>query len=109
MGFVLDRDRIPLKPALVSPGEGTSSPLGATILPGGVNFSIFSRDASEVELLLFNRMDDARPARVIHIDPTSNRTYHYWHVFVPGVQPGQLYAYRVHGPCEPASGLRFDP
>jgi glycogen operon protein len=39
----------------------------------------------------------------------SNRTYHYWHVFVPGVRPGQLYAYRVHGPFEPASGLRFDP
>src|SRR5262249_54544744 len=42
------------------------------------------------------------------IDPVSNRTYHYWHVFVSGVQPGQLYAYRVQGPFEPASGLRFD-
>jgi glycogen operon protein len=109
MAFVLDRDQIPDKPALVSPVEGTSSPLGATILFGGVNFSIFSRDASEVELLLFDREDDARPARVIHIDPVCNRTYHYWHVFVPGVQPGQLYAYRVRGPFEPASGLRFDP
>jgi glycogen operon protein len=74
-----------------------------------VNFSIFSRDASGVELLPFDRKDDARPARVIHIDPVSNRTYHYWHVFVPGVQPGQLYAYRVQGPFEPAGGLRFDP
>jgi isoamylase len=111
MAVVLDRNRIPREPALASrvEGEGRSSPLGATILPGGVNFSIFSRDASRVELLLFDRKDDARPARVIHIDPESNRTYHYWHVFVPGVQPGQLYAYRVHGPFEPASGLRFDP
>jgi glycogen operon protein len=93
MAFVLDSNRIPLEPAPAGPVEcaGRSSPLGATIFPGGVNFSIFSRDASGVELLLFDRKDDARPGRVIHIDPVSNRTYHYWHVFVPGVQPGQLY------------------
>src|SRR5215471_13751031 len=62
MAFVLDSNRIPLAPASASPVEGASSPLGATIRPGGVNFSIFSRDASEVELLLFDRKDDARPA-----------------------------------------------
>ena len=50
-----------------------------------------------------------RPSRVIRIDPATNRTYHYWHVFVPGVRPGQLYGYRVDGPSDPASGLRFDP
>ena len=77
---------------------GQSSPLGATVLDGGVNFSVFSRNGSGVELLLFDREDDARPARVIRIDPAANRTYHYWHVFVPGVQPGQIYGYRVHGP-----------
>jgi isoamylase len=87
---------------------GRSSPLGATIVPGGVNFSIFSRNASGVELLLFDREDDSRPARVIPIDPAANRTYHYWHVFVPGVQPGQLYGYRVQGPFDPPSGMRFD-
>jgi isoamylase len=87
---------------------GRSSPLGATIYPGGANFSLFSRGASEVELLLFDREDDARPARVIPFDPVTNRTYHYWHVFVPGVQPGQLYGYRVHGPSDPANGMRFD-
>ncbi len=88
---------------------GQSSPLGATVLDGGVNFSVFSRNGSGVELLLFDREDDARPARVIRIDPAGNRTYHYWHVFVPGVQPGQIYAYRVQGPSDPASGMRFDP
>jgi isoamylase len=87
---------------------GRSSPLGATVLPGGVNFSVFSRNASGVELLLFDREDDAQPARVITIDPAANRTYHYWHVFVPDVRPGQLYAYRVHGPFDPANGMRFD-
>src|SRR5271167_3005832 len=90
-------------------GTGRSHPLGATSLPAGVNFSVFSRNASALELLLFDREDDSRPARVIPIDPAANRTYHYWHVFVPGVQPGQLYAYRVHGPSDPAHGLRFDP
>src|SRR3989442_7123343 len=88
---------------------GHSSPLGATIVPGGVNFSIFSRNASGMELLLFDREDDALPSRVIPIDPAANRAYHYWHVFVPGVQPGQLYAYRVQGLYDPAKGLRFDP
>ena len=38
-----------------------------------------------------------------------NRTYHYWHVFVPGIQPGQIYGYRAFGPFEPSEGLRFDP
>jgi len=88
---------------------GQSSPLGATIRANGVNFSVYSRNASSIELLLFDREDDAKPARVIRIDPVSNRTYHYWHVFVPGAQAGQIYAYRVHGPFDPAKGLRFDP
>ena len=54
-------------------------------------------------------MDDARPSRVIPIDPLENRTYHYWHVFVPGVEPGQIYGFRACGPFEPAQGLWFDP
>src|SRR5215469_15991608 len=74
---------------------GRSSPLGATVVPGGVNFSVFSRNASGVQLLFFDREDDARPTRVITIDPGTNRTYHYWHVFVAGALPGQLYGYRV--------------
>ncbi|HWC00139.1 MAG TPA: glycogen debranching protein GlgX, partial [Bryobacteraceae bacterium] len=88
---------------------GKSHPLGATLFPGGANFSIFSRDATGVDLLLFDREDDARPARVIPIDPVTNRTYHYWHVYVPGAQAGQIYGYRVHGPFDPPKGLRFDP
>ncbi|HUK53414.1 MAG TPA: glycogen debranching protein GlgX [Candidatus Binatia bacterium] len=88
---------------------GQSSPLGATVVAGGANFSVFSRDASRIELLFFDREDDPRPARVLPLDPVRNRTYHYWHVFVPGVQPGQLYGYRAHGPWESSNGLRFDP
>jgi glycogen operon protein len=62
-----------------------------------------------VELLLFEHEDDLRPARVIRIDPVTNRTYHYWHTFVLGVGPGQIYGYRVEGPSDPDSGMRFDP
>jgi glycogen operon protein len=88
---------------------GRASPLGATVVDGGVNFSLFSRSATGVELLLFDRDDDATPARVVRIAPETNRTYHYWHAFVPGVRPGQLYGYRVEGPSAPERGLRFDP
>jgi len=92
----------------ISREAGESAPLGATPSDGGVNFSIFSRDATQVELLLFDREDDVRPARVIHLDPVAHRTYHYWHVFVPGLKPGQIYAYRVGGPFDPTNGLRFN-
>jgi isoamylase len=89
--------------------RGRSYPLGATILPGGVNFSVFSRGASAVELLLFEREDDSHPTRVIPLDAPTNRTDHYWHVFVPGVRSGQIYGYRIHGPWDPSMGMRFDP
>ena len=101
---------IPLSPVCPSvENAGRSAPIGATVVAGGVNFSIFSRYATAVELLFFDRDDDARPARVIPFDSAANRTYHYWHAFVPGAQPGQLYGYRVYGPFDPPRGLRFDP
>ena len=48
-------------------------------------------------------------ARVIALDPWQNRTFHYWHVFVPGLVPGQLYGFRVSGPFAPERGLSYDP
>src|SRR5438270_1666317 len=84
---------------------GRSSPLGATLVDGGVNFSLFSRTASGVELLLFDREEEATPARLMRMDPVTNHTYHYWHVFVPDVRPGQIYGYRVDGPAVPERGL----
>jgi isoamylase len=88
---------------------GHSFPLGATIADGGVNFSLFSRSATGVELLFFESESDSQPERKISIDGAGGRTYHYWHVFVPGVELGQIYGYRVYGPWEPARGMRFDP
>ncbi len=93
----------------ISETTGHSSPLGATVSEAGVNFCVYSRGASGMELLLFDRAEDPKPARVVHIDPYANRTYHYWHVFVPGAQAGQIYGYRVYGPLDPERGWRFDP
>jgi glycogen operon protein len=89
---------------------GQSFPLGAATFdnPDGVNFSLFSKNATAVELLFFEHEDDARPSRVIHLDPERNKTFYYWHVLVRGVRPGQLYGYRVHGPNAPEQGNRFD-
>jgi glycogen operon protein len=87
---------------------GSPSPLGATVEADGVNFSLYSRDAFGMELLFFEREDDEQPSQVISLDPFANRTYHYWHVFVPGLKAGQIYGYRVHGPVNPSAGMRFD-
>ena len=89
--------------------RGKSFPLGVTLVPGGANFSLFAKHSAAAQLLLFDDVDAATPSRVIDLDPRTNRTYHYWHVFVPGITAGQLYAYRVAGPFDPERGLRFDP
>jgi len=88
--------------------RGRSAPLGATVEPDGVNFSLYSRDATGMELLLFERPDDPKPSQTVVLDPVSNRTYHYWHVFLSGVRQGQIYGFRAHGPFDPARGIRFD-
>jgi isoamylase len=89
--------------------RGRSFPLGATLADGGGNFSVYVKNAAAVELLLFDRDDAGKPPQVIALDPQSNRTYHYWHCFVPGIAAGQPYGYRAAGPFDPARGLRFDP
>ena len=89
--------------------QSKSFPIGATILRDGVNFSVYSRSATGMELLLFDHVDDAAPARTLRLDPQRNRTFSYWHIFVPGVRAGQIYGFRAHGPYEPLLGMRFDP
>ena len=87
---------------------GQSYPLGATVRDGGVNFSLFSQNCDSVELLLFDSRESVYPSHVIVLDPDDNRTFYYWHVFVPGLRSGQVYAYRVKGPFAPMEGHRFD-
>ncbi len=92
---------------MVEISQGHPSPLGATVMTGGVNFSLFSANATSVELLLFDRMDQPDPV-VIALDPQVNHTYYYWHVMVHGIGHGQIYGYRVHGPYCPERGMRFN-
>ena len=84
--------------------RGRPYPLGATYDGGGVNFALFSERATKVELCLFS--DDGRTCtnRVA----LREKTDHVWHAYLPGVRPGQLYAYRVHGPWRPEKGHRFN-
>jgi len=87
---------------------GCPYPLGSTTSPEGTNFSVFSANATGVEIVFFDHADDAQGARVISLDPVLHRTSHYWHIFVPDIHSGQLYGYRVNGPHDPSRGYRFD-
>jgi isoamylase len=82
---------------------GSPFPLGATWNGEGVNFALFSENATAVDLCLFDKKGKETRIRVKEVD---NRI---WHVFVPKIQPGQLYGYRVYGPYEPQNGHRFNP
>jgi isoamylase len=95
-----------LRKPKVLPGE--SFPLGATVYPHGVNFSVFSQNASAIELLLFSTPQDTKPTYVIPLDPPRHKTYYYWHVFIPELEAGQIYGYRVYGEYAPEVGDRFD-
>ena len=85
---------------------GRPYPLGATWDGEGVNFALFSENATAVELCLFDRPDPAKESHRIRME---ERTDQIWHVYLPEVRPGQLYGYRVHGPYEPGAGHRFNP
>jgi isoamylase len=87
---------------------GSPLPLGTQETKGGVNFAVFSRYASRVRLELFDHPEDATPARAFELDSARHRTSDVWHVWVRGIGPGQLYAYRVDGPYKPSEGHRFN-
>jgi glycogen operon protein len=85
---------------------GRPYPLGASYDGHGVNFALFSEHATAVELCLFDRATGARERETL---PLPERTAHVFHGYLPGIGPGQLYGFRVHGPYEPRRGLRFNP
>ncbi len=88
---------------------GSPYPHGAKVNDGGVNFSLFSRHAEEVELLLFKSVDCKEPFQVIQLQKQINRTFFSWHVFVKHLPPGTCYSWRVNGPSDTRhTGLRFD-
>ncbi|MDO2947692.1 glycogen debranching protein GlgX [Aeromonas simiae] len=87
--------------------RGHCFPLGSSLCGDGVNFAIWARLASQVELLLFASAEDDHP-EVIPLSPRLNRTAYYWHIHVAGIGAGQRYAFRIHGPWRPYEGTRFD-
>jgi isoamylase len=88
--------------------SGFPLPWGARQVADGVNFSIFSRYATQLCLELYARASDATPSRTIHLTPPRHRTGDVWHVWVKGIPSGQLYGYRVDGPYAPREGHRFN-
>jgi len=84
---------------------GNPFPLGATWDGKGVNFAIYSENATAVSLCLFDHANDAKESACI---PFSERTDFVWHLYIPGLGPGQLYGYRIDGPFEPEQGHRFN-
>ncbi|MGT2426661.1 glycogen debranching protein GlgX [Amnibacterium kyonggiense] len=85
------------------PWPGTAYPLGATFDGTGTNFALFAEVAERVELCLFE--EDGTETRVDLVDVDA----HVWHGYLPQIQPGQRYGFRVHGPYDPACGLRCNP
>lgn len=83
---------------------GIAYPLGATVFEGGVNFALFSANATSVQLCLFDRATEEEIARIEMHGPDEQ----VWHVFVEGVSDGAYYGYRVDGPFKPAEGQRFN-
>jgi isoamylase len=90
--------------------SGNPLPIGGTHQQGdGVNFVLFSRNATRVHLELYQHPDDSSPSRIIDLDPMRHRTGDIWHVWVRGIPAGQLYGYRIEGPYQPEEGHRFNP
>ena len=88
---------------------GRRYPPGASLEPEGVNFSIFSRHATGVELLLYQGHDSPEPFQVIRLDPEINHTFFSWHLLVVGLPVGTHFTWRMEGPNDPRGrGLRFD-
>lgn len=81
---------------------------GAIVMPNGVNFSIYSKDATSVSLALFESDNAKEPSVVIPLDPEKNKTGDVWHIFAEGLKEGALYLYKVDGPYIPPRGLRFN-
>ncbi len=83
-------------------------PFGSTVNEFGVQFSVFSRSATAMRLLLYNKVSDREPVDVIDFDPDSDRWGDVWSLNIPGLSHGQLYHLQASGPWEPNRGHRFD-
>ncbi len=83
-------------------------PFGAILHEGGVQFSVVSRMATSMKLLLYDKPEDPDPAETVLFNPTTNRWGDVWTIFLEGIRPGQLYHFQADGPFAPEKGLRFN-
>ena len=96
-------------PPVVSPVQFRISLIEMSIVPfSNINFSVFSRNATEVILDIFEDENSSKPYFSYKFDKVHNRTGDVWHVFIEGLKPGALYLYRVAGPFDPEKGHRFN-
>jgi glycogen operon protein len=84
-------------------------PYGAVLKDGGVQFVVYSRSATSMRVLLYQRVTDREPNRLIEFNPDQDRWGDIWSVFVPGIKAGQLYHFQADGPFDPSQGHRFNP
>jgi isoamylase len=84
-------------------------PYGAVLRDGGVQFVVYSKSATAMRVLLYQRVTDRDPTRVLELNPEADRWGDIWSIFVPGLKPGQLYHFQADGPFDPSLGQRFNP
>jgi isoamylase len=106
--FGLFRSRKTMRTQKYRIKAGNPYPSGSHQTSGGVNFSIFSRHATRVELCLYETALDDEPFQIIHLQKDRHRTFFSWHIFVIELPVGTWYNWRMDGPHHPASGLHFD-
>ena len=111
VSFLLGRSFVP-SPMFERPPSLRFShalPYGAILHDDGVQFTVFSRSATALRVLLYDKVDDREPSEAIDFDLELNRWGDVWSVFVPGMTAGQLYHFQADGPYLPEAGQHFDP
>ena len=89
--------------------SATRCPTARMLRDGGVQFSVYSKSATAMRVLLYRHVHDREPVKLIEFNPSTDRWGDIWSIFVPGLKPGQLYHFQADGPFDPAQGQRFNP
>lgn len=87
---------------------GKAHPLGATPDKFGVNFSLFSENATTIQLLIFKDSNDPEPVAAFDLNKETHNTFHFWHCYIEGLKPGYAYTYKIDGPQDRSNGFIFN-
>ena len=80
-------------------------PYGAIIMDGGVQFHVFSRNATAIRVLLYDKVSDTEPSEIVELRPEADRWGDIWSLFIPGISAGQLYHFQADGPFDPSQDI----